>query len=78
MRRIRQTRGERGGGRENVEILQRHVQAGGVLIVRAHCWPADGNSGCRVREMSQIFLIAAQRRDSRARAVPIVPVPPLL
>lgn len=57
-----------------MEILQRHVQAGGVIIVWAYCGHADGNSGSRVWKMFQIFLIAAQRRDRRALAVPIVPV----
>lgn len=57
-----------------MEILQRRVQAGGVIIVRAYCGHADGNSGSRVWKMFQIFLIAAQRRDRRALAVPIVPV----
>lgn len=57
-----------------MEILQRHVQAEGVIIVRAYCGHADGNSGSRVWKMFQIFLTAAQRRDRRALAVPIVPV----
>lgn len=37
VRGIRQSRREGGGGGENLEILQRDVQARGTVIVQAHC-----------------------------------------
>lgn len=61
-----------------MEILQRKVQSGGMVIVRLHCGRADWNSGSRVWKMFQIFLIAVQMGCGQALVLPIVPVQTLL